>query len=78
FVLTAHHKDGKLDIWGGMQDPLSTRMIAAKVSGLGAANVTFHPMIMGGGFGRRFPDYSQIIGQVTQLAMQLPYPVKLI
>jgi isoquinoline 1-oxidoreductase beta subunit len=35
-------------------------------------------MIMGGGFGRRFPDYSQIIGQVVQLAMQLPYPVKLI
>ncbi|MGL4313861.1 MAG: molybdopterin cofactor-binding domain-containing protein [Sphingomonas sp.] len=78
FVLTAHHKDGKLDIWGGMQDPLATRMIAAKISGLGAANVTFHPMIMGGGFGRRFPDYSQVIGQVTQLAMQLPYPVKLI
>lgn len=78
FTLTAHHKDGKLDIWGGLQDPLSTRMIAAKVSKLGAENVAFHPMIMGGGFGRRFPDYSQIIGQVTQLAMQLPYPVKLI
>jgi isoquinoline 1-oxidoreductase beta subunit len=78
FVLTAHHKDGKLDLWGGMQDPLSTRMIAAKVSKLGVANVAFHPMIMGGGFGRRFPDYSQIIPQVTQIAMQLPYPVKLI
>lgn len=78
FVLTAHHKDGKLDIWGGMQDPLSTRMIAAKVSKLGADHVAFHPMIMGGGFGRRFPDYSQIINQVTEVAMQVPYPVKLI
>lgn len=78
WALTADYKDGKLDIWGGLQDPLSTKMIAAKVSGLSPDKVTFHPMIMGGGFGRRFPDYSQIIGQVVQVAMQLGHPVKLI
>ncbi len=78
FALTAHYKDGKLDIWGGLQDPLSSRMIAAKAGGLDADNVTFHPMIMGGGFGRRFPDNCQIIGQVTKLAMEQPHPVKLI
>jgi isoquinoline 1-oxidoreductase beta subunit len=78
FALTAHFKDGKLNIWGGMQDPLSTKMAAVEVSGLDADNVTFHPMIIGGSFGRRLPMYMEIVGQVTQLAMQLPYPVKLI
>lgn len=78
FAMTAHHKDGKLDMWGGLQDPLGTRMMMAEIAGLDAANVMFHPMIMGGGFGRRFPPYSQIIGQLTKIAMQVPYPVKLI
>jgi isoquinoline 1-oxidoreductase beta subunit len=78
FALTAQFKDGKLDIWGGMQDPLATKMMAVEVSGLDADNVTFHPMIIGGSFGRRLPMYMEIVRQVTQLAMQLPYPVKLI
>lgn len=78
FALTAHHKDGKLNIWGGMQDPLASKMMAVEVSGLDAANVTFHPMLIGGSFGRRLPMYMEIVQQVTRLAMQLPYPVKLI
>ena len=78
FALTAHHKDGKLDVWGGLQDPLSTKMEIAKVSGLGANNVTFHSMLIGGSFGRKLPMYVEIVAQVTKLAMQLPYPVKLI
>jgi isoquinoline 1-oxidoreductase beta subunit len=78
FALTAHFKDGKLNIWGGMQDPLATKMKAVEVSGLDAEAVTFHPMLIGGSFGRRLPMYMEIVEQVTQLAMQLPYPVKLI
>jgi isoquinoline 1-oxidoreductase beta subunit len=78
FALVAHFKDGKLDVWGGMQDPLSTKMIAAKAADLSADDVTFHPMIMGGGFGRRFPDNCEIITQIAKLAVKLPYPVKLI
>lgn len=78
FALTAHYKDGKLDIWGGMQDPLSSKMMAVDVSGLDSDKVTFHPMLIGGSFGRRLPMYMEIVSQVTKLAMQLPYPVKLI
>jgi isoquinoline 1-oxidoreductase subunit beta len=78
FALTAHHKDGKLDIWGGLQDPLAAKMEAVSVSGLAADTVTFHPMLIGGSFGRKLPIYVEIVEQVTQLAMQLPYPVKLI
>ncbi|QGY79348.1 xanthine dehydrogenase family protein molybdopterin-binding subunit [Sphingorhabdus lacus] len=78
FALTAHYKDGKLDIWGGMQDPLASKMMAVDVSGLDGDKVTFHPMLIGGSFGRRLPMYMEIVSQVTKLAMQLPYPVKLI
>jgi isoquinoline 1-oxidoreductase beta subunit len=78
FALTGHFKDGKLTIWGGLQDPLSTRKRAAKAAGIGVQNVTFNPMIMGGGFGRRFPDVVEIIDQIALVASQVPYPVKLV
>ena len=78
FALTGHFKDGKLTIWGGLQDPLSTRKRAAKAAGLDVQNVTFNPMIMGGGFGRRFPDVVEIIDQIALVASQVPYPVKLV
>ncbi|WP_353227222.1 molybdopterin cofactor-binding domain-containing protein [Novosphingobium sp.] len=78
FALTGHHKDGKLEVWGGMQDPLQTRTLLAKFSGLSVDDVTFHPMLIGGGFGRRFPPYSQIVEQIARVAMQVDHPVKLI
>ena len=78
FALTAHFKDGKLDVWGGLQDPLGSKMQAAKAAGLAADKVTFHPMLIGGSFGRRLPMYTEIVDQVARTAMQVPYPVKLI
>ncbi|MDP5103854.1 MAG: molybdopterin-dependent oxidoreductase [Erythrobacter sp.] len=78
FALTGHFKDGKLTIWGGLQDPLSTRARAAKAAGLDMDDVIFNPMIMGGGFGRRFPDIVEAIDQIALLAKQVPYPVKLV
>ena len=78
FALTAHYKDGHLDVWGGMQDPLGAKAAAAKAAGLAADKVTFHPMLIGGSFGRRLPMYMEVVDQVAQIAMQLPYPVKLI
>ena len=78
FAMTGHHKDGKLEVWGATQDPIATRNLLAKFAGLGVGDVTFHPMIMGGGFGRRFPPYTQIIEQIAKVAMQVDYPVKLI
>jgi isoquinoline 1-oxidoreductase subunit beta len=78
FALTAHFKDGKLDLWGGVQDPLHSRKAAAEAANISMEQVTFHPMIMGGAFGRRLPGFCEIIGQVVQIAKQTPYPVKLI
>jgi isoquinoline 1-oxidoreductase beta subunit len=78
FALTGHFKDGKLTIWGGLQDPLGARARAAKAAGLDMEDVIFEPMIMGGGFGRRFPPMAEILDQIAMLAKQVPYPVKLI
>lgn len=78
FALTAQYRDGTLEFWGGLQDPLSARARAAKAADLSVQDVIFHPMIMGGGFGRRFPDMTEIIDQVAKLAKQVSYPVKLI
>ena len=75
--LTAHFKDGKLDIWGGMQDPLGCKMKAIGYSGLNADAVTFHPMMMGGSFGLKISQYTPLLSAVTKIAMQSPYPVKL-
>lgn len=78
FAITAHFKNGKLDIWGGVQAPLEFKAKAMEISGLDGENVIFHPMIMGGGFGRRFRSTSQHIVQIVKIAMQVPYPVKLL
>lgn len=78
FALTAHYKDGHLDVWGGMQDPLGSKMAAATAAGLSSDKVTFHPMLIGGSFGRRLPMYMEIVDQVARVAMQVPHPVKLI
>jgi isoquinoline 1-oxidoreductase subunit beta len=78
FAMTAHFKDGKLEAWAGTQDPLAARQILAEAAGIGFDDVTLHTTLMGGGFGRRFPPYSQILGQVAAAAKAVPYPVKLI
>jgi isoquinoline 1-oxidoreductase beta subunit len=78
FALTAHFKDGKLTLWGGLQDPIGARDRAAKAAGLAMDDVIFNPMIMGGGFGRRFPGVTEIIDQAALLAKQVPWPVKLV
>jgi isoquinoline 1-oxidoreductase subunit beta len=78
FAITGHFKDGKLHLWGGLQDPLGARDRAAKAAGISMDDVVFNPMIMGGGFGRRFPGVTEILDQIALLAKQVPYPVKLV
>jgi isoquinoline 1-oxidoreductase subunit beta len=78
YALSAHFKDGKLDVWGGLQDPLGTRKAAAEAAGLSLDAVTFHPMALGGSFGRKLPGENAMIEQAVKLAMQSPWPVKVI
>ena len=69
-------KDGKLDIWAGVQNPTSARNLAAKIAGLDVAQVRLHVMLMGGGFGRRLEV--DFVLQAAQLAVVMAgKPVKL-
>ncbi len=51
--VTVRAEGGKLEIWGGFQDGLGVRAIAAELTGLSADDITVHHAAMGGGFGRR-------------------------
>ena len=75
----AHRHNGKLEVWAGVQDPLGTRALAAQTAGLDLEDVVFHPLQMGGGFGRRAAMFcGNFIEDAVRVAMQVPYPAKLI
>jgi isoquinoline 1-oxidoreductase beta subunit len=76
---TALYKNGKLEVWSGTQDGLGARAQCAKTAKLDMANVTYHLMPMGGGFGRRLPGYFNFLDYAVQTAMAMPgTPVKLL
>jgi isoquinoline 1-oxidoreductase subunit beta len=76
---TALYKDGKLEVWSGTQDGLGARAQCAKTAKLDMANVTYHLMPMGGGFGRRLPGFFNFLDYAVQTAMAMPgTPVKLL
>ncbi|MDA8524327.1 molybdopterin-dependent oxidoreductase [Alphaproteobacteria bacterium] len=73
---TAHVKNGKCEIWVGAQDPLACRGHAAKVLGISADDVTVHPLMLGGSFGRRSGVLMDYIERAVLIAAQVDYPVK--
>jgi len=76
---TAQLKDGRCEVWSGVQDPLSARKVAAGAAGLEPSQVTFHNQPLGGGFGRRLPGALDYIAQAVHIARAVaPAPVKLI
>lgn len=76
--------DGKAEVWVGAQDPLGTRARVADVAGLSFDDVTLHPMLLGGGFGRRIPvrkgffEFPSEIDFATLIAKEVDAPVKLV
>lgn len=77
-------RDGKVDVWVGSQDALGTRARVAEVSGVDFDNVTMHPLLLGGGFGRRIPlragffDFPSEIDFATLIAKEVDAPVQLL
>jgi isoquinoline 1-oxidoreductase subunit beta len=77
--VTARWDGRRLDVWGGEQDALGARHNLADVSGLALADVDFHPMPLGGGFGRRSAPKKDHLQQAVAIAKAMsPAPVKLI
>jgi CO/xanthine dehydrogenase Mo-binding subunit len=68
---------GTCDVWVGSQRPDKAREVAAKLLGIPEQAVTIHPVVAGGGFGRR-QEYD-FVAQAVQVAKAFPgRPVKLV
>jgi isoquinoline 1-oxidoreductase subunit beta len=72
--------DGRrLKAWGSEQDALGARANLADVGGVALADVTFTPMALGGGFGRRSAPKKDHLAQAVEIAKAVaPAPVKLV
>lgn len=75
---TAEVKDGKCEIWAGVQDGLAARAAAAKALGIAKEDVTVNPLTLGGGFGRRSGVSMDFIDRSVRIAAQIEGPVKVI
>ncbi|HEU0100082.1 MAG TPA: molybdopterin cofactor-binding domain-containing protein [Allosphingosinicella sp.] len=76
-TLTATARPGgdRLEIWAPTQAPGLARAAAARVAGLGEAQVTLYPTMVGGGYGRKLE--TRAIEQAAMLAMRVRRPVQL-
>ena len=75
---TAWFHDGQCEIWSGVQNMLGARAFVAEQSGIPFEQVTIHPVMLGGGFGRRGTATTDYVGQAVEIAQQVPHPVKLV
>ena len=72
---TARVEGDRLEIWAATQAPALARAAAARAVGFSDAQVTVHPTLAGGGYGRRFE--TDAIEQAAILAFELGRPVQL-
>ena len=73
---TAWVREDRVEIWAGTQSQGPVQGILASVTQLTPAQVTVHPLLLGGGFGRRFaPDF---VIDATALSQASGKPVQLI
>ena len=81
---TAHIQGDKAEVWMGTQDALGTRARFAEIAGLKFENVTLHPLMLGGGFGRRVPvrpgffEFPSEIDFAALIAREVDAPVQLL
>jgi len=73
---TMRLESSRCEIWTGSQSPDLTREVVASLTGLPRDDVEVHVPFAGGGFGRRFMN--DFVIEVTEIAMRIDAPVKLI
>jgi isoquinoline 1-oxidoreductase subunit beta len=70
------HADGRVELWAPCQSPTWCRDDVADMTGLAKDRIVIHPLLMGGGFGRRLKgDYA---GRAAQVALQVDAPVQVV
>ncbi len=73
---TAWVREGRVDLWSGLQNPLAVRDEIAGTFDFKKDDITVHNVMLGGGFGRRaMPDYSLM---AVEIAKEFDHPVKMI
>jgi isoquinoline 1-oxidoreductase subunit beta len=76
---TVRVEGDRAEVWAGVQDPLNGRATAAKALGIRQANVQYHNLLLGGGFGRKLPGLHDFIDMGARIAKAIsPAPVKMI
>ena len=78
---TAHCKGDRVEIWVPSQDAITALVTAAVAAGVGNDKVVVHPMMLGGGFGRRgtIQDYvRQAVLIAKEVNKEIDAPVKLL
>jgi isoquinoline 1-oxidoreductase beta subunit len=69
-------RDGRCEIWGPMQMPMSARSVVAAATGLAEDRITIHMTRVGGGFGRRLlADY---VGDAAAVSQAIGGPVQVV
>ena len=72
---TAHVIGDRLEIWAPTQAPGLARAAAARAIGFAEEQVTLYPVLVGGGYGRKFE--TEAIEQAAVAAVRLDRPVQL-
>jgi isoquinoline 1-oxidoreductase beta subunit len=74
---TAHVRPDEVEIWVPTQDAMTALVTAASTAGVSNDKVTVHPMMLGGGFGRR-SAIQEYVRQAVLIAKEVAQPVKLV
>ncbi|MBL1235161.1 MAG: xanthine dehydrogenase family protein molybdopterin-binding subunit, partial [Rhodobiaceae bacterium] len=74
----AFHDDGTCEVWTGTQDVLGTRGFIAGLTEMDDDKITVHPLMLGGGFGRRSAGSPNFLALSVLVAQKIGKPVKLV
>ena len=67
---------GSLALWSGTQSKTNAVDMAAKTLGIALDKITYHDMLMGGGFGRRGHRDQEYVHDAVALSNAVKKPVK--
>jgi isoquinoline 1-oxidoreductase beta subunit len=74
---TAHVRPDGVEVWAPSQDAMTTLITAAVAAGVSNDKVTVHPMMLGGGFGRR-NAVQEYVREAVLIAKEVAQPVKMV
>jgi isoquinoline 1-oxidoreductase beta subunit len=74
---TVHVKPDGVEVWAPSQDAMTTLVTAAVAAGVPNDKVMVHPLMLGGGFGRR-NAVQEFVSQAVLIAREFSEPVKML